>query len=166
MGTWIFFQIVLYILGIIRYKTVIDPLLKFIIRVYFLMIVLSFPIGAVEYIVQKKQVLEGKYPLGIMATTLNYLVGMGFVMLILFKAKTLFRQSSSTLPTGFLMKFALTDREQEIVHMIQFGMSNKEIADKLFLSPSTVRNHISNIFEKTQTSTRGKLLHLINGFHN
>jgi len=42
----------------------------------------------------------------------------------------------------------LTPREQEIMVLISEGLSSKEIADKLFISPKTVDNHRSNIFRK------------------
>jgi len=46
----------------------------------------------------------------------------------------------------------LTDREFDILRMIESGLSSKEIADKLFLSVHTVNTHRSNILEKTGKS--------------
>lgn len=43
---------------------------------------------------------------------------------------------------------ALTPREREIIQLIAEGFSNKEIADKLFISAKTVKNHRSNLMEK------------------
>lgn len=48
----------------------------------------------------------------------------------------------------------LTDREREILEMIAKGMNNPEIANRLVISPKTVRNHISNIFSKLQVADR------------
>lgn len=48
----------------------------------------------------------------------------------------------------------LTDREREILALIARGRNNKEIAGLLNLSPKTVRNHISNIFNKLQVIDR------------
>ena len=42
----------------------------------------------------------------------------------------------------------LTPREQEIMVLLAEGLSSKEVADKLFISPKTVDNHRSNIFRK------------------
>jgi DNA-binding NarL/FixJ family response regulator len=42
----------------------------------------------------------------------------------------------------------LTCREQEIMVLLAQGLSNRQIADKLFISPKTVENHRSNIFRK------------------
>jgi DNA-binding NarL/FixJ family response regulator len=48
----------------------------------------------------------------------------------------------------------LTKRELEILRLISQGLNNSEIAQKLFLSPKTVRNHITSIFSKLQVADR------------
>ena len=45
---------------------------------------------------------------------------------------------------------ALTPREQEIMVLLADGMSTKQIADKLFISPKTAENHRSNIMRKLE----------------
>src|SRR5450755_2462336 len=52
----------------------------------------------------------------------------------------------------------LTDREQEILALIAHHLTNIEIADRLVLSPKTVRNHVSNIFSKLQVATRAQAI--------
>lgn len=47
-----------------------------------------------------------------------------------------------------------TSRELDIIKAIAEGLSNKEIADKLFISEGTVKNHISSILEKGGLSHR------------
>lgn len=49
---------------------------------------------------------------------------------------------------------ALTERELEVVRAIARGMSNNEIADELYLSVNTVRNHIQRISAKLGVGTR------------
>jgi DNA-binding NarL/FixJ family response regulator len=48
----------------------------------------------------------------------------------------------------------LTDRELEVLKLVAQGMSNKEIADDLFISENTVKNHVRNILEKLQLHSR------------
>ncbi|MFY9264941.1 MAG: response regulator transcription factor [Solirubrobacterales bacterium] len=48
----------------------------------------------------------------------------------------------------------LTEREREVLGMIAAGMSNTRIADELVLSLKTIRNHVSNIFNKLQVADR------------
>jgi DNA-binding NarL/FixJ family response regulator len=50
----------------------------------------------------------------------------------------------------------LTSREREIAGLLDQGLTNKEIAGRLFLSISTVKNHVHNILEKLGASTRGE----------
>ncbi len=48
----------------------------------------------------------------------------------------------------------LTSREREILDLIAQGHNNAKIAARLFVSPNTVRNHISHIFTKLQVADR------------
>ena len=50
---------------------------------------------------------------------------------------------------------ALTSREQDIIALIDRGLSNKEIARQLKISLPTVKNHVHNILEKLQVQRRG-----------
>ena len=52
----------------------------------------------------------------------------------------------------------LTDREREILELIAQGESNPTIARRLFLSPKTIRNHVSNIFSKLQVADRNQVI--------
>jgi len=52
----------------------------------------------------------------------------------------------------------LTEREREILGLIAQGYGNAEIAARLFLSPKTVRNHISSIFDKLQVTDRAQAM--------
>jgi len=56
--------------------------------------------------------------------------------------------SSNTKNTG------LTEREKEVLGLVSKGLSNKEIAKKLFLSEKTVKNHLNNIFKKIEVTDR------------
>lgn len=51
----------------------------------------------------------------------------------------------------------LTPRETEVVRLISEGLSNQQIAERLFLSHGTVRNHISTILEKTGLEHRTQI---------
>jgi DNA-binding NarL/FixJ family response regulator len=53
-----------------------------------------------------------------------------------------------------LQRVSLTPREKHILSLIATGLSNKEIARKLFISISTVKNHVHNLFEKLHVHYR------------
>jgi two-component system, NarL family, nitrate/nitrite response regulator NarL len=52
----------------------------------------------------------------------------------------------------------LTAREREVIHLISDGLRNKEIGEKLFISETTVRHHLSSIFDKLEVSNRLELI--------
>ena len=52
----------------------------------------------------------------------------------------------------------LTEREREVLTLIAQGHNNSEIAERLTLSPKTVRNHVSNIFSKLQVADRAQAI--------
>ena len=49
---------------------------------------------------------------------------------------------------------ALTTREIEVLRLVAKGMSNREIADDLYISENTVKNHVRNILEKLHLHNR------------
>ena len=51
----------------------------------------------------------------------------------------------------------LTEREKEICSLIAEGLTNKQIADRLYISEGTVKNYISSIYDKTGIHDRVKL---------
>ena len=53
----------------------------------------------------------------------------------------------------------LTRREREIADLVATGLSNQEIATRLFLSRRTVESHLSHIFPKLNVRTRSALVH-------
>ncbi len=48
----------------------------------------------------------------------------------------------------------LTEREHEVLDLMAQGYTNTAIAERLYMSPKTVRNHVSTIFSKLQVSDR------------
>ena len=76
-------------------------------------------------------------------------------------------------PAGFvrdevkLESLGITPRELEILELIAQGLSNKEIADRVFVSENTIKTHSSRVFDKlgakrrTQAVQLGKELRLI-----
>jgi len=55
---------------------------------------------------------------------------------------------------------ALSKREYEVLREIALGLSNKEIADKLFLSESTIKTHVSNLLVKLNAKRRTQAIQI------
>jgi DNA-binding NarL/FixJ family response regulator len=53
---------------------------------------------------------------------------------------------------------ALTEREREVLELIAGGMTNSAIAERLVISPKTVRNYITEIFSKLQVADRAQAI--------
>ena len=62
--------------------------------------------------------------------------------------------TEENLLADFSKKYNLTARESEILSCIRDGLSDSEIAEKYFISKSTVRFHISNLLKKTDSGNR------------
>ena len=60
------------------------------------------------------------------------------------------------------VEYKLTPREKEFIELIYSGKSNKEIAEILFLSESTVKTHIYNIFRKMNVKSRVGVIYIVN----
>jgi DNA-binding NarL/FixJ family response regulator len=67
------------------------------------------------------------------------------------------QQKIKTLPKGKLPE-ELTKRELEVVQLVAHGMTNKQIAESLFISVKTVETHKSHILDKLGLSNSGELM--------
>jgi DNA-binding NarL/FixJ family response regulator len=55
----------------------------------------------------------------------------------------------------------LSYREKEILSLVVIGCTNRQIADKLFLAESTVKTHLSSVFEKLDAKSRAEAAALV-----
>ncbi|MEU4580096.1 response regulator [Nonomuraea sp. ATR24] len=84
--------------------------------------------------------------------------------------EVIFGQALAARVSGFFARLAggdapraqpfpqLTAREREVLELIAAGLSNAQIAARLFLSPKTVRNNVSNVFAKLQVADRAQAI--------
>jgi ATP/maltotriose-dependent transcriptional regulator MalT len=83
--------------------------------------------------------------------------------------KTVFRDPSLPFAVNEkeMSKLGISQREREVLQLMAEGLSNQEIADRLFVSLNTVKTHAARLFEKldvqrrTQAVERGKQAGLI-----
>lgn len=76
------------------------------------------------------------------------------------KALRVLKEYSNTVPENHLRseEDTLSLREKEILENLSTGLTNKQIAELLFISPFTVKRHIENIYRKLQAQNRTELL--------
>lgn len=107
------------------------------------------------------------------------LIALFFTVLGIWIAKQLIKPKIETLiiekeiPEKFeineieLQKLNLSNREYEVLQLLAKGYSNNEISEQLFLSVSTIKTHVSNLFFKmdvknrTQATEKAKRLKII-----
>lgn len=84
------------------------------------------------------------------------------------RANSLLTKPTEVDPTK-IKQLGISDREYQVLLEISKGLSNKEIGEKLYVSESTVKTHVSNLLVKlnakrrTQAIQRAKELHIISG---
>lgn len=61
----------------------------------------------------------------------------------------------------FVGHFGISEREREVVSGVLDGLSNNEIAGRLFISPRTVETHLYNIYQKAGIKNRLQLFNLL-----
>ena len=62
-------------------------------------------------------------------------------------------------------RFGISAREREVILLLNEGLGNREIAEKLFVSLATVKTHVHNIYEKTGVKGRYELFRLTTPAH-
>lgn len=71
---------------------------------------------------------------------------------------------SGKLSEDKLKEFDLSEREIEVLGLISHGFKNSEIAEKLFVSPNTIKTHIKNIYIKLDVKNRVEALNRVDVF--
>jgi DNA-binding CsgD family transcriptional regulator len=97
-----------------------------------------------------------------------YLVSIGGVMAF-WEVRDLARPSAPREPgrsgNADFSALPVTKREREIIGLIIRGETNASIADQLFISESTVKKHVNNLFRKLEITSRWELLKLTERIH-
>jgi DNA-binding CsgD family transcriptional regulator len=58
-----------------------------------------------------------------------------------------------------LEALGISAREYEVLELLAQGLSNKEIAKRLFVSPNTIKTHLARLYEKLEVSRRTQAIH-------
>lgn len=106
-----------------------------------------------------------EYYIGVVAilfAALGVWVGLRFTKVKVIDTAAPFERNEANLAA-----LGISKREHEVLELLSAGMSNHEIAEKLFVSTSTIKTHVSNILSKldarrrTQAIRRAKELRII-----
>ncbi len=72
--------------------------------------------------------------------------------------------TDGAVPEALINKYNISQREREVIALMDRGLGNREIAEKLFVSLATVKTHAHNIYEKTGAKSRYGLSHMIRAY--
>jgi DNA-binding CsgD family transcriptional regulator len=93
---------------------------------------------------------------------LTYLLIFCFIQkfALIFSAPEPVSNGSVVINEDVLRLYSISEREKQVIELVVAGLSNKEISDKLFISVRTVKDHIYNIYRKTDVKNRVQLSNL------
>ena len=77
--------------------------------------------------------------------------------------ESLFKETQEIIESKVILRKLLTPAETNVVNLTCQGLKNKEIAEKLFISESTVKTHLNNIYKKLNVKNRVQLIRLYLG---
>lgn len=66
----------------------------------------------------------------------------------------------------FMAEFSITSRESDVILEIYKGKTNREIAEALFVTTQTIKDHTHRIYQKTNVKNRTQLASLLRNYHN
>lgn len=92
---------------------------------------------------------------------LFYLFNTALVVVYCYQATDELMPSAQLSLDDFLQRFGISKREADILRGIYAGKTNQEIANQLFISLQTVKDHSSRIYQKTHVRNRAQLTTLI-----
>ena len=91
-----------------------------------------------------------------------------YILYILQYFQKSFKEETTTNTNQENLLQYLTQREEEVLELLTQGVTYKGVAQQLFISETTVKTHVNNIFQKLQVNdrTQAVLYAINNGFMN
>jgi len=103
--------------------------------------------------------IAGNYTVSLQKKLFDVLANREIITYLTISENNAKNESQSALSKlSLFLGYDLTEREAETALLIMQGKNNQQIADSLYISASTVKTHIHNIFQKMEVSSRKELL--------
>lgn len=117
-------------------------------------IAMAVLIGILKFVEYRFYVRDLSLELYIGLVAVLFIVLGAWVGRRLTRVKVISRGDAFAVDEAELKNLGITKREYEVLELIASGRSNQEIADKLFVSTSTIKTHTSSLFMKLDASRR------------
>ncbi|MDA3950975.1 MAG: LuxR C-terminal-related transcriptional regulator [Spirochaeta sp.] len=137
------------------------PAIRSLLSAYGLLAIVFAPIGLIENAVEAARIPW------LTTISLDHFFYLAWNIVSMSAAVRLLRPSESgtpvldAVPEERVRALGLSAREVEMAVMIGRGLTNKEIAAQLFISPATVRTHIYNLYQKVGAGSRVELINML-----
>ena len=156
------YSAVMLFLGLSRVE---DAHLRALVRRFLIMVAVMFPLALAQLVLEY---LPGSlYPLREypFVQIAFYLSSIGLLLAYALRPRTeAIASPGCPLPMPFVQRYSISPRECEIISMMEQGYSNSKLADALFISSRTVKNHVYHIYQKTGVQNKVQLINLIRSF--
>ncbi|MGO9310469.1 MAG: LuxR C-terminal-related transcriptional regulator [Spirochaetia bacterium] len=142
------------------YRAIESPWLQSFVRSFLIILAVFVPLAAAQLVIQDLWSTPDflrDYPFEQMA----YYLAFAIVALIYLARYFILpsRDTAISLLDDFVRKYGISNREREIIEMMAKGISNSAIAQNLFISTLTVKNHV---YQKTGAQNKVQLLNMVN----
>jgi len=103
---------------------------------------------------------DGSEMTGVVEALSTGVDGLGRIVLAVLRE---FARSPNRRVEDFASHYRLSPREREVILLLVQGLDTAGLADRLGISPHTVRDHLKNVFKKTSNRSRSELLSALTG---
>ncbi len=151
------------VIVIVRFDRIAHPRFRSLVQAIMLVVAIMLAATAAVMILEAEIPSLRRFP-SVSAVHIVFFLAI-IVLLFLYAARYLFQPGTLPtyqLPEEIVERFGISPREREIISMIVQGYPNRAIGEKLFISSTTVKNHIYHIYQKTGAANKIQLINLMN----
>ena len=155
----LFWEILLIVLKLFSLK---DKILKRAVSILLIVTVFFIPFMLMDYVISIFPIFDFLIAADNLSKPIYFLIIsiLSIIFTFVYFNRPNFRKNNE-LTVYFLEKYRITPREKEIIELVLKGDNNKAIGETLFISPKTVENHITSIYQKMSVNSRVQLVQMI-----
>lgn len=147
---------------IINYHDITDNELKHASRIFSIITLSFLPFLALEYICSEVDMFKNLQVFKMLSLPAYFfIINIGTLLWSYAYFNTPAYIAENKLTVYFIKKYGITNKESQIIELTLSGLTYKQIAESLFISPKTVDNHVQSIYRKLKVTNKIQLSNLI-----